>query len=110
MQLEQFLNEFATAFYRRSEMMFDNLGIHISSKSLNSYYDKEKAKKAFLGTSWLSRLWCSKLRPILRPKQHDVIYNELVKQVAALKQEYLLAVLERGTEIAKELKENADAC
>jgi len=107
MRFDDFVSSLTLAVHRGSRVMLDNLGITISMRLLESWPAYALARKAMFGTHWLSRLWCRKLRPVLKPQRQAIIKAEFEKQQKIIQQEYLLAVLEAGVERAKELKRDA---
>jgi len=109
MQFDQFIEDFSLGVYRNSKLILDNAGILIRQESLDDYPDYAIARIALFGGSrWLSRLWCTKLRPVLRPQEQAIILAEFERQRKNLQRDYMLAVLEKGIGIARESRQNAD--
>ena len=105
-RFEEFISDFALGLHRQSNLILDYVGIHIRMSSLSSWAAKEQAYADLYGTHWLSRLWCRHIRPQLKPGQQAAIEARYERLGQKVKQEFMLAVLEKGLEIGRSYYDN----
>ena len=91
-------NSLASAVYRLSPLLLENIGIRVDMRALPSADLYTTAQEFYFGSGCLGRFYARNIRQFIAPKMHEEASRTWQQAKTTLRQELINAVLEKGQE------------